>query len=323
MERYRDMIRPIVIFMFSLLSLTAFAQQKQLSKLEKWYHKGQYETCLERAEYFLIKYDEEPEMHVYAAISAMRMLRVQRNGVDTTLLASMLQHIRTAHLLDPQHKTFNRHRGDIKVLNRYIESYAEAMYNETPTNSADIHVLLATIFNDTTVAYRELFMPETLVQNVEVDTTENSAPQKPQNGPKPVPYADSLTAFAAQFTGTPYKYTGCDPNGFDCSGFVNYVYKHFGIEIPRTAKDIATIGKPISTKALQPGDILVFGYKSSSGKLRVQHVGMVHDVGEGSYFSIIHSVSNGVSIDGPMSNSWDHWTQRLLTVRRLPQVVHH
>lgn len=306
----------------TLVCLTTTAQQKQLSKLEKWFKKGHYETCYDRANHFLLKYDSEPEIHLYVAISAMRTVRVQRRDIDTNMLSAMLEHTAVFHQLDPEHKSLKGHRGDAKLLHKYIQQYANNLYEVSPERSAELHVLLATVFNDTTDAYRALYLPETLVKVVQVDTSAKKAPKKPQSIAHPLPYADSLMAFASMFAGTPYKYSGCDPNGFDCSGFVNYVYKHFGIELPRTAKDISTIGKTISKKSLRPGDILVFGYVNKSGQYRVQHVGMVYNVGEGSYFSIIHSVSNGVSIDDPMSTSWEHWSQRLISVRRLPQVIH-
>lgn len=316
------MIRLIAICLLTVVCLTATAQQKQLDKLQKWYKKGHYETCYDRANYFLLKYKAEPEIHLYVAMSAMRTLRVQRRDIDTSMLNALLEHTAQFHNIDLEHKSFSKHRGDVKLLHKYIQSYANKLYEISPSRSAEVHVLLATVFNDTTDAYRALYLPETLAKKVQVDTSSKRTPKRPQSIAHPLPYADSLVAFASMFAGTPYKYSGCDPKGFDCSGFINYVYQHFGIEVPRTSKEIAAIGKPVSTKALMPGDILVFGYVNKSGEYRVQHVGMVHEVGDGSYFSIIHSVSTGVNIDDPMSTSWDHWTQRLISVRRLPQVLH-
>ena len=316
------MIRTIAISLMTLVCLAATAQQKQLSKLDKWYSKGHYSTCYDRAKHFLLKYDAEAEMHMYAAISAMRVLRLQRgDNVDTTMLNDLLERTLSFHELDPEHKSLKGRKGDAKLLHKYILKYANDLYRTQPDRSVKVHVVLATVFKDTTNAYRAMLMPGTLVK-VNTDSLAKKAPKKPQHISKPLPYADSLVAFASMFTGTPYKFTGCDPNGFDCSGFINYVYEHFGIDIPRTAKDISKIGQTISIKALMPADILVFGYVNKNGEYRVQHVGMVHQVGEGSYFSIIHSVSTGVNIDDPMSTSWEHWNKKLISIRRLPQVIH-
>ena len=71
-----------------------------------------------------------------------------------------------------------------------------------------------------------------------------------------------IIAYAATFVGTPYKSGGSTPSGFDCSGFVSYVYGHFGIDLPRSSSAYWGVGTRVSSP--QPGDIIV-----SSG-----HVGL-------------------------------------------------
>ncbi len=71
--------------------------------------------------------------------------------------------------------------------------------------------------------------------------------------------AQELVSFAMQYLGTPYKYGGADPStGFDCSGFVYYVYSHFNISLNRVAADQARNGTAVNASSLQPGDILCF-----------------------------------------------------------------
>lgn len=72
---------------------------------------------------------------------------------------------------------------------------------------------------------------------------------------------DKIVALAKSLIGLPYKYGGDDIDGFDCSGFVYYVYDSFGIEIPRTAKKQAKLRGKISFEKAKPGDILVFKLK--------------------------------------------------------------
>lgn len=62
-----------------------------------------------------------------------------------------------------------------------------------------------------------------------------------------------------QYQGIAYKYGGTDKNGFDCSGFVNKVYKDaFNIQLPRTTKEMAKLGKKINRNNLKIGDLVFF-----------------------------------------------------------------
>lgn len=75
---------------------------------------------------------------------------------------------------------------------------------------------------------------------------------------------------ARLYLGAPYKKGGATPNGFDCSGYVRYVYSKNGVLLPRSVKAQYGVGKKISLDELQSGD-LVF-YKTSREKY--SHVGI-------------------------------------------------
>jgi peptidoglycan DL-endopeptidase LytE len=83
--------------------------------------------------------------------------------------------------------------------------------------------------------------------------------------------AASILATANRYVGTHYRYGGESPTtGFDCSGFVQYVFAKHGVELPRTSRLQAGAGValPLAVEALQPGDLLLF---ASNGR-RVNHV---------------------------------------------------
>ena len=67
-----------------------------------------------------------------------------------------------------------------------------------------------------------------------------------------------IIEYAKQFLGVPYVYGGSSPKGFDCSGFTQYVYKHFNIKVPRTAKDYVGAGLKVDRASIKPGDVLLF-----------------------------------------------------------------
>lgn len=70
---------------------------------------------------------------------------------------------------------------------------------------------------------------------------------------------DSVVAYAKQFIGVKYTYGGTSPStGFDCSGFTSYVYKHFGISLPRTSGGQSGVGTAVSRANLVPGDLVIY-----------------------------------------------------------------
>ncbi len=99
-----------------------------------------------------------------------------------------------------------------------------------------------------------------------------------------------LCAFARSFEGYPYVYGGNGPNSFDCSGFVLYVYKHFGYSFSRGAQEQYEDGVKVTKDELLPGDLVFF----SGNGYYITHVGLY--LGEGQF---IHASNptRGVVID--------------------------
>ncbi len=95
----------------------------------------------------------------------------------------------------------------------------------------------------------------------------------------------SIVDYAKQFIGTPYVYGGSSPSGFDCSGYTSYVYKQFGITLPRTSSSQYNYVAKVSRNELKPGDLVFFGSGS------VGHVGMY--IGNNQF---IHSPSSGKTV---------------------------
>lgn len=100
---------------------------------------------------------------------------------------------------------------------------------------------------------------------------------------------DSVVAFAEQYMGTKYCYAGTSPEkGFDCSGFVYFVFKNFGIDVPRSSSGFKDLGTALKPDEFKKGDVLVFyGYQDST---TVGHVGIVHKA-DGMNSTFIHASS--------------------------------
>lgn len=101
---------------------------------------------------------------------------------------------------------------------------------------------------------------------------------------------EDLLVFAKSYEGYPYVYGGNGPNSFDCSGFVLYVYKHFGYRFSRGAQEQYNDGVHVGMDDLRPGDLVFF----SGNGYSITHVGLY--LGEGKF---IHAAnpSQGVRID--------------------------
>lgn len=108
----------------------------------------------------------------------------------------------------------------------------------------------------------------------------------------------AIVDFACQFIGNPYVWGGTSlTNGADCSGFVQSVFAHFGISLPRTTRDLVSVGTPVSYDQAIPGDIILY-----SG-----HVGIY--MGNGQIVNAINS-AQGIGILPATYTS-------IVTVRRL------
>jgi cell wall-associated NlpC family hydrolase len=85
----------------------------------------------------------------------------------------------------------------------------------------------------------------------------------------------AVVAFAQTLIGTPYKYGSTDPKaGFDCSGFITYVFNHFDIAVPRSSVDFTNVGKEVSKIDARPGDLVLFTGTNPSIR-KVGHMGIV------------------------------------------------
>lgn len=93
-----------------------------------------------------------------------------------------------------------------------------------------------------------------------------------------------IVSYAETFLGVPYVYGGTSPSGFDCSGLVYYCYKHYGYLVNRTAAGLAYSGTPVSSTALQVGDIILF---TSTDGSYVGHTGLY--IGNGQFIHAPHT----------------------------------
>ena len=125
--------------------------------------------------------------------------------------------------------------------------------------------------------------------------------------------ATDVVAFAQTLIGIKYTYgSAIKEKGFDCSGFVDYVFNHFNISVPRTSVDFTNAGTEIPAKDSKPGDLILFtGSNANSGV--VGHLGIITENKNGDLKFIHASESRGVIISGMNS----YFLPRFVKVNRV------
>lgn len=101
---------------------------------------------------------------------------------------------------------------------------------------------------------------------------------------------DSITAYAQTHLGTPYVWGGASTKGFDCTGFVYYVFKKFGIKVSRASSGYEDVGEKVQLEESRPGDIMLFTGTDHT-KRKVGHAGIVLQNNNGEV-DFIHSSSS-------------------------------
>jgi cell wall-associated NlpC family hydrolase len=92
-----------------------------------------------------------------------------------------------------------------------------------------------------------------------------SAADYVKNPPFSAISAEQVLQVAAQYVGTPYVFGGSNPRGFDCSGYVMFVYAQFGVELRHSVTAQSRVGIVVSPEDARPGDIVIFNDHSHNG----------------------------------------------------------
>lgn len=133
-----------------------------------------------------------------------------------------------------------------------------------------------------------------------------SAPGRPAPGTK-LPDTYALTGTALSLRGSPYRNGGIDPTGFDCSGFTQYVFGQYGIDLPREVRDQFAAGKAVNPTEVMAGDLLFFTTVAPGAS----HVGISLGGDE-----FIHAPSS-TGVVRVERVSAQYWSQRFVGARRV------
>lgn len=127
--------------------------------------------------------------------------------------------------------------------------------------------------------------------------------------------ANEIVSFAKTLIGTPYVYGSTDPHvGFDCSGFITYVFTHFGYKVPRSSVEFTNRGIEIPVNSATVGDLILFTGTDSLTRI-VGHMGIVIENTDGLKF--IHSSSGkaqGVTIS-PLQGYYQNRFVKVISIK--------
>jgi peptidoglycan DL-endopeptidase CwlO len=151
-------------------------------------------------------------------------------------------------------------------------------------------------------ARARLAAPQPLIPDLATSEPSTSAPAPSVLPAAPAAKYGGVVGIAMQYLGIPYVYGGSSPSGFDCSGFIMYVYAQVGVSLPHNAAAQYGYGTPVDRSQLQPGDLVFFN--------GLGHAGIY--VGGGSF---IHSPHTGDVVKISSMSGW--YTSTYVGARRL------
>lgn len=141
------------------------------------------------------------------------------------------------------------------------------------------------------------YKPTEQLQSIMAAASQQTANEEPQAptmdmpkveiaGGKITPKVKNAVGLVQKYLGTPYVWGGESPKGFDCSGLLQWVWSHVGVQIPRTSYDQWQAGMAVGKKGLKPGDAVFFKGSDSKNGLP-GHVGMY--IGGGRFIEAPHT----------------------------------
>lgn len=183
---------------------------------------------------------------------------------------------------------------------------APAAFAQTATPKPRSHDVSAAPATSVVASFEPSALPDT--GNVGALRSASPLPANPADN-----RIQNMLRAALALLGTPYRWGGTTPQGFDCSGLVGYVFRtSLGIELPRVSRDIATRGQRVQRDQLAEGDLVFF---SRSGGT-IDHVGIY--VGNGQF---LHAPRTGRDVSVSRLDT-GYWAGKFMQARRIAEARH-
>jgi cell wall-associated NlpC family hydrolase len=288
----------IVVLIVILESFSAVrAQIPEFDKLEMLYAQNHYKMVYRKANRLLDipDYDFSQIPKFYKALSLFQLSQndhwLIRNPNALEDAAKMFNEIKRS---SDGKKVFNAHMYEISFLKHDLISWAEDLKRRGQKEDFErLQKAMTGLFDD---------VPDFEYQtgNTNQFATTNSDAELDMYAKERL----EIVEYAKKYIGTPYVWSGNDPNGFDCSGFTSYVMKNFKKDLPRRAVDQYESSHQLKEKNVMMGDLVFFD--NGSG---ISHVGMIISE-KGKPLVMIHASSSKGVVITEIEKS-DYWLKRL------------
>lgn len=287
----------ISIIILLVYSKFSYGQNKTFDRIEMLYDQRNYKKVYKISDKLLSdnSYKNSPNVLLFHTLSEYQLAKSKSKFSKSSAILAYEKFVQ----MDPEGKFRNMY--DIYIYDMQLDIVNEIRTLKHEGDEEKAKVKFAT--------YERLFGKgasyETITKetpNIENPLTENSKTKGTR---------DQVIDYAKKFVGVPYKYGGNDKNGFDCSGYTQYVLANKGYTLPRTAQEQSDKLESIKITDAQKGDLLFFG----NSKKNINHVGIVISE-KGKELNMIHaSSSRGIMISSVEKDPY--WKPRLQTAARI------
>ena len=294
------------LILFSLLPVLLQAQD--IPKLQKQLNNANYQKCINKTKRYAKWHKKDKQVNYYFAVSYFGLI----NEGDS-FLKNLANLNKSLSYLAKFYRYTNDRTASAQELENSLDSVAyEFSKGITTANLKRLNKLYKNLYGKNLTTYQQYV--NKLNRDVDSIALLNFSTQTADEVvlfgeyiPKRID-RDVLLAEAMSLKGVKYKRAGETPAGFDCSGYVMFVFKQLGVVLPHNAHKISCLGEEIDLAVAKTGDLLCFGTPQ-----RIYHIGIYYN--EDGKDGVIHCISGGVKANQDVQ--WNYWKPKIGKVRRI------
>lgn len=305
----------ILSLMGFFLSSFVWGQDRTIDKIEMLYDQGNYSKVFRKTKKLQkdSKYQNSAPIKLFESLAAYQLSKTKSKFSEKDAISSY-QTFASWDSIGEYRLTYAIYIYDLQIG---LVNKIRSIEKEGKSDQAKAEYLAYTQLFKHQVSYEEITATQ---PNVKPTTTLPNSPSTEEEASETTNTSSNLKKTqkailkeANKHIGTPYKYGGITPKGFDCSGFTQYVMAKNGIQIPRTSKAQAVSHKKVKQKDAKVGDLVFFG----SSKSNISHVGIVSEVSGTKLYMIHASTSKGIMITEITTNVY--WSKKVQFITRVIQ----